>query len=60
MTFNQPRPDSESNGYKSTDYDNLSDEQLDTLLRQCKVNVGPMRVPTPKRHVDLDALLGTQ
>ena len=59
MSFNQPSPDSESLGYKPTEYDNLSDEQLRELINATgKVRVNPQARPVPKREVDIDKYLG--
>lgn len=59
--FNQPKPDSESLGYKPTDLDNLSDEEILRLINGTgKVHVQPQQHIPPKRHVDLDRLTGGQ
>ena len=58
-TFYQPAPDSSHHGYKTTEYDNLSDEELDKLINATgKARVSPAKKPQPIRVVDLDALLG--
>lgn len=57
--FNQPSPDSESLGYKPTDLDNLSDEEILRLINGTgKVRVQPQQHIPPKRHIDLDRLTG--
>ena len=60
MSFNQPQPNSESLGYKPEIGDELDDDQLLALLRQCGAKVGPQKRPPVKRVVDLDAMLGTK
>jgi hypothetical protein len=58
-TFYQPAPDSSHFGYKETEFDNLSDEELDKLINATgKTKVPPAKKPQPIRVVDLDALLG--
>ena len=58
-SFYQPKPDSESLGYKPEEYDNLSDEELDKLINATgKVRVAPAQKPKPYRIVDLDAIAG--
>lgn len=57
--FNQPKPDSESLGYKQTDLDQLSDEEILRLINGTgKVRVSPQQRIAPKNHVDLDKLTG--
>lgn len=56
--FFQPQPNSESLGYKSTDLDNLSDEEIVKLINGTgKARVAPQRRPPVKGYVDLDALI---
>jgi hypothetical protein len=57
--FYQPKPNSESLGYKPTEFDNLSPEELDALINATgKIRVGPAQRPKPVRVVDLDAIIG--
>jgi hypothetical protein len=56
-SFYQPRPDSESLGYKPTEYDSLTTEELDKLINATgKIRVGPAQQPKSQRVVDLDAI----
>ena len=55
--FYQPKPDSERHGYKPTEYDNLSDEELQKLLNQCKVRVASQVKPQAPKYVDLDRII---
>ena len=58
-SFYQPKPNSESLGYKPTEYDNLSSEELDALINATgRARVGPAQKPKPIRVVDLDAIIG--
>jgi hypothetical protein len=58
-SFYQPKPNSESLGYKPTEFDNLSDEDLQKLINATgKLRVGPTQKPKPIRVVDLDAIIG--
>lgn len=53
--FRQPRPDSESNGYRPTEFDNLSDEELAKLINATgRVRVNQQVRPQAKRELDLD------
>jgi hypothetical protein len=55
--FRLARPDSESNGFKPTQYDNLSDEQIVALINSAgKRQVRPHVPPPQKKVVDLDAI----
>lgn len=57
--FYQPKPNSESLGYKPTEYDNLSNEELQKLINATgKIRVASAQRPKPIRVVDLDALIG--
>ena len=59
--FNQPNPDSESLGYKPTDLDNLSDDEILRLINGTgKIRVAPHQHIAPKKHIDLDKLTGGQ
>jgi len=53
--FYQPQPDSTHSGYKQTNLDNLSDEEIQKLLNQCGVRVAPQQKPPVKGYVDLGA-----
>jgi hypothetical protein len=56
--FYQPQPDSSHSGYKQTEYDNLSDEELAALINATgRARVAPQRRPPAKGYVDLDALI---
>lgn len=53
--FRQPGPDSESNGYRPTEFDNLSDEDLAKLINATgRVRVNQQQRPQQKRELDLD------
>jgi hypothetical protein len=57
-SFYQPQPDSSHSGYKPTDLDNLSDEEIVALINGTgKARVAPQRRPPVKGYVDLDALI---
>lgn len=56
--FNPAKPD-KFNSFSSTDYDNLSDEELRKLLNACKVRVQPQQRPASPKYTDLDALVKT-
>ena len=54
-------------GVPGTEYDNLSPEELDKLINAAHKlktgragNLSPTPPLPPKRHVDLDAILGAQ
>ena len=56
--FYQPKPDSERHGYKPTEYDNLSDEDLQKLINATgKIRVTPAQKPKPVRVTDLDEIV---
>ncbi len=58
-SFYQPKPDSESLGFKETDLDKLSDDEILKLINGTgRVRVSPQQRPKPKGYVDLDALIG--
>lgn len=54
--FNPAKPD-KNQSFSSTEYDNLSDEELRKLLNACKVRVQPQQRPAAPKYVDLDALV---
>ena len=57
-SFYQPKPDSESLGFKETDLDKLSDDEILKLINGTgRVHVLPQQRPKPKGYVDLDALI---
>jgi hypothetical protein len=66
MMTSQPTFYNNINGaVPGTDYDNMSPEELDQLINAAhKLKTGrsgqltPAAPPPPKRHVDLDAILG--
>jgi hypothetical protein len=57
--FVQAKPD-KFNSFSSSEYDNLTDDQLAELLRQCKVNVSPQLKPQSPKYTDLDRLVGSE
>jgi hypothetical protein len=59
QAFNPQKPD-KFNSFSSSEYDNLSDEELAKLLRQCKVNVSPQLKPQAPKYTDLDRLVGSE
>jgi hypothetical protein len=56
---NPAKPD-KFNSFSPTEYDNLSDEELAKLLRQCNVNVSPQVKPQAPKYTDLDSLVGSE
>jgi hypothetical protein len=56
--FYQPKPNSESLGYKPTDLDSLSDEEIVKLLNGTgRVKVAPQQKPKSNKYVDLDRII---
>ena len=59
QAYTQPKPNSESLGYKPTEFDDLSPEELDKLINATgRVRVAPATAPKQKRVVDLSFLGG--
>ena len=57
-SFYQPSPNSESLGYKPTEFDNLSDEELQKLINATgRVRVAPQTKPKSSKYVDLDRII---
>ena len=54
--FNPAQPD-KGQSFSSTQYDNLSDEELQKLLNQCKVRVASQVKPQAPKYVDLDRII---
>ncbi len=54
--FVQAKPD-KFQSFKATEYDNLSDEELQKLLNQCKVRVASQVKPQAPKYVDLDRII---
>lgn len=54
--FNPAQPD-KGQAFSSTQYDNLSDEELRKLLNACKVRVQPQTRPQTPKYTDLDSLV---
>ena len=54
--FNPAKPD-KGQAFSSSEYDNLSDEELRKLLNACKVRVQPQTRPQTPKYTDLDSLV---
>lgn len=54
--FNPAKPD-KGQSFRPTEYDNLTDEQLQELLNKCGVRVAPQKKPNFGTYVDLDAVV---